>query len=189
MELNLDVLMYRTLMITLLLFWFITGQANEINYQHKQLKKELLKTWEVELSALVELKEASSQLINEGKFYKVVKDAEIIGYVYVGRIISCRQGGCARDKTTTYSGNYEYFDAFFLYNADKNMERVKVFNYRATHGQEVCSKGWLKQFIGFNSEEPLVVGKSIDGLSGATISAHALTDEVNYVTQLLISTN
>lgn len=181
--------MYKTLCIVALFLCFTAVDAHEINYQHKQLKKELLKTWEVELSALSEWKTPSDQLMNEGKFYKVVKDSEIIGYVYVGRIISCREGGCVRDKAVTYSGNYEYFDAFFLYNADKNMERVKVFNYRATHGQEVCSKGWLKQFIGYNSESPLEVGKNVDGLSGATISAHALTDEVNYITQLIISTN
>lgn len=168
-----------------LVFATVSLQANDIDYQNNSLKKELLKLWNVEISALVEVSEFSKQTINEGKLYKVVNQQQIVGYVYVGRIISCREGGCAKDKTEPISGNYEYFDAYILYNSNKTIESVKVFNYRATHGHEVCSRGWLKQFVGFNNAEPLQVGKSIDGISGATISVNALTDEVNYITQLL----
>lgn len=162
-----------------------TLQAGEIDYKNKQLKKDLLKTWNVEITALVEMPELGELTANEGKFYKVLDKQQIIGYVYVGRIVSCRNGGCTKDKNESASGNSEYFDAYFLYNANKTVESVKIYNYRATHGHDVCSRGWLKQFVGFDNEEPLQVGKTIDGISGATISVYALTDEVNYVTQIL----
>ena len=169
----------------ILFFASATLQAGEIDYKNKQLKKELLKIWNVEITALVEMPEMSALTANEGRFYKVLDKQQIIGYVYVGRIVSCRNGGCSKDKTVSVPGNSEYFDAYFLYNANKTVESVKIYNYRATHGHDVCSRGWLKQFIGFNNEEPLQVGKTIDGISGATISVYALTDQVNYVTQIL----
>jgi len=171
--------------IVILVFVMDVSYASKINYEHKQLKKQILKEWNIGLSALTEMESLSNQTINEGKFFIAENNGVLLGYVYVGRIISCREGGCAKDKSVPVSENYEYFDAFFIYNTSKTIELVKVFNYRATHGHEVCSRGWLKQFIGFNSDELLEVGKTIDGLSGATISANALTDEVNYITQLL----
>jgi Na+-translocating ferredoxin:NAD+ oxidoreductase RnfG subunit len=171
--------------LILLFFATLLLQSNNIDYQNKQLKKDLLKTWNVEITALVEIPELGALTANEGKFYKVLDKQQILGYVYVGRIKSCRNGGCTKDKTESGSGSSEYFDAYFLYNANKTVESVKVYNYRATHGHDVCSRGWLKQFIGFDNEEPLQVGKTIDGISGATISVYALTDEVNYVTQIL----
>lgn len=65
------------------------------------------------------------------------------------------------------------------------VELVKVFNYQATHGQEVSAKGWLKQFIGFDGRKPLTVGKNIDAISGATISAYGITLDVQDKTTLL----
>ena len=179
--------MHKLIFIFLMFLATLAIQANEVDYQNKQLRKELLNTWNVDIEAMSEMPELSKQTINEGKFFKVLNQQEIIGYVYVGRILSCREGGCCNDKTQPISSSYEYFDAYFIYDANKTLEKVKVFNYRATHGQEICSKGWLKQFIGFGSEKPLEVGKSIDGISGATISVYALTDEVNYISQLLKS--
>ncbi|MCK4920537.1 MAG: FMN-binding protein [Bacteroidales bacterium] len=50
-----------------------------------------------------------------------------------------------------------------------------MHNYQATHGQEVTSPGWLKQFVGYDGIKSLVVGREIDAISGATISADAIT--------------
>lgn len=177
---------YKIALITLLIVVTICNTiAKEINYQHKQLNKELVKAWNVDVSVLKELTELSALSINEGKFFIVEINGKTLGYVYIGRIKSCRAGGCAIDKTMPFDGAYEYFDAFVLFNENKTVNTVKVFNYQATHGHEVCSRGWLKQFIGYNAENPLNVGKDIDSISGATISVQALTDEINYISQLL----
>jgi Na+-translocating ferredoxin:NAD+ oxidoreductase RnfG subunit len=42
----------------------------------------------------------------------------------------------------------------------------------------VGGKGWLKQFIGYDGKEKLEYGKNIDSISGATISANAITYNV-----------
>ena len=56
---------------------------------------------------------------------------------------------------------------------------VRVFNYAATHGQEVSVKRWLDQFAGHDGAKPLRAGKEIDGISGATISVNAIVADVN----------
>ncbi|MBI9066983.1 MAG: FMN-binding protein [Salinivirgaceae bacterium] len=162
-------------------------EANGLVYNPKLLQKELAKKLNADVSLLKELPQLSSQSMNTGKFFKVVKNDTLLGYVYVGRVVSCRAGGCSKDKKPlSVAEHYEYFDAFMIFNSQKVIESVRVFNYQATHGQEVCSKGWLKQFKNFSAEKNLVVGKDIDSISGATISANALTNEVNYITQLLM---
>jgi len=60
-----------------------------------------------------------------------------------------------------------------------------VYNYQATHGQEVTNKGWLKQFQGYDGSRSLTVGKSIDAISGATVSVLGITNDVQEKTRLL----
>jgi len=62
---------------------------------------------------------------------------------------------------------------------------VRVFNYQATHGQEVSAKGWLRQFDGYDGSTVLKVGKDIDAISGATISVYGITRDVQERTRLL----
>ncbi|PKP07945.1 MAG: FMN-binding protein [Bacteroidetes bacterium HGW-Bacteroidetes-4] len=156
------------------------------DYGNRALKKELERSYQLGFSNLHENAELSQQLGHQGKIFEIKDKAKLLGYVYVGRIISCRQGVCNLSNGPSGGGeSYEYFDAFIIYDVDKSVQKVKVFNYQATHGHEISSTGWLKQFMGFKSETTLVVGKNIDALSGATISANALTDEINYVTKLL----
>ncbi len=51
--------------------------------------------------------------------------------------------------------------------------------YREDHGAEVGSKRWLKQFIGKSGDNNLKYQKDIVAISGATISAKSMTNEVN----------
>ncbi|WP_234408600.1 FMN-binding protein [Marinilabilia salmonicolor] len=83
------------------------------------------------------------------------------------------------------AGNSEYFDYFILFDAEKSVQVVKVFNYQATHGYEITSRGWLKQFAGHDGSESLQVNKNIDAISGATISVQAITEDVQRQTSLL----
>jgi len=45
---------------------------------------------------------------------------------------------------------------------------------------EICSKNWLKQFIGYQGN-PLRYKADIDGISGATISANSITSDIQDV--------
>ena len=88
-------------------------------------------------------------------------------------------------SSPNFSGKVEYFDYFILFDITKTVQIVKVFNYQASRGHEITAKGWLKQFIGHDGSESLQVDKNIDAVSGATISAYAITADVNMKTSLL----
>src|SRR6185436_5607616 len=57
----------------------------------------------------------------------------------------------------------------------KVLKDVDVLVYREPQGGEVAYEPWRKQFRGKTAEAPLVVGKDIKNISGATISSHSVT--------------
>ncbi len=162
-----------------MLFIYSTSISSQkgINYSHKAIVKEIDKKWGLGIDVLHELNINSFQ----GKFFSLKDNKN--SFIYIGRVNSCRAGGCAIQSNTDEPS--EYFDYFIFFNADANVELVKVFNYAATHGHEVMAKGWLKQFSGHNSNNSLEVGKNIDAISGATISVQALTKDIKEKTELL----
>lgn len=52
---------------------------------------------------------------------------------------------------------------------------VDVLVYREPYGGEVAYENWRRQFRGATAGDPLRVGREIRGISGATISVHAVT--------------
>ncbi|TLX77646.1 FMN-binding protein [Labilibacter sediminis] len=152
----------------------------EVNFKHKAIQKEIRKTFDLEQ---VNLKPfgLEEETHMQGKFFKLAETDN--KYVYIGRVNSCRAGGCSIDRDI--KGPSEYFDYFILFDEKAEVKLVKIFNYAATHGHEVTSKGWLKQFLGHENGEELEVGKNIDSISGATISVYALTSDVKEKTDYL----
>ncbi len=55
------------------------------------------------------------------------------------------------------------------------IERIKVLIYRESRGWEVRRDAFGDQFIGAGFDENGDLDRSIDGISGATLSVHALT--------------
>lgn len=108
-------------------------------------------------------------------------------YIYVGRVNSCRAGGCSNPLINDEQNvvTPEYFEYCILFDARGVVNEVFVYNYQATHGYEITAKSWLKQFIGFDAEEQLEVNNQVDAISGATISVYALTNDVDLKTQLI----
>ena len=167
----------------------VTGFCqNEIDYQNKRLINSLNKNG---ISGISELEEINcdSKLQNEfnGKFFKLIggKDVSDVKYVFVGRVNSCRAGGCCNALQISGNTESEYFDYFIFFDESKTVKLVEVYNYAATHGYEITAKGWLKQFAGFSGKDTLEVDKNIDGISGATVSVHAITADVQQKTNLL----
>lgn len=120
-----------------------------------------------------------------GKFY-TLSNTPINRFVYIGRVNACKSGGCLDPSMAEAAGEeYEYFDYFILYDSAYTVQDVKVYNYQATHGQEITSKNWLKQFRQYNGSKKLVTGKNIDGISGATISVEAIVYDIEQKTNLL----
>jgi Na+-translocating ferredoxin:NAD+ oxidoreductase RnfG subunit len=55
------------------------------------------------------------------------------------------------------------------------VEAIEVLTYQETHGSEIRSQRFLKQFKGKNVGSRLKLKQDIKNISGATISAHAIT--------------
>ena len=162
--------------------------AQEVNFMPKALRKALKKDG-VDDFTLVrempysEIKSEISQI--NGKYFMITGDAgSEYKYIYVGRVNSCRAGGCSISNDIPLEGSSEYFDYYILFDSEKVVREVKVFNYQATHGYEITSRGWLKQFRG-HKDQQLQVGKDIDAISGATISVYAITRDIGLKTRLL----
>ncbi|MFO7702264.1 MAG: FMN-binding protein [Psychroflexus maritimus] len=69
----------------------------------------------------------------------------------------------------------DVFDYLIIVDTELKILKSKVLIYREQHGQQIGSQRWLKQFIGMTSESQLELGKDIQAISGATISAQSMT--------------
>ncbi|HPE75156.1 MAG TPA: FMN-binding protein [Draconibacterium sp.] len=181
------------LLIFSLLVCLVTVGQDEIDYQNKRLINGLKKSGVSDFSQLEELNLSSeNQYEPKGKFFKVTENlkASEIKYVYVGRVNSCRAGGCSNSGISTPQNlDSEYFDYYIFFDAAKTVKQVEVYNYAATHGYEITAKGWLKQFVGFAGKDTLLVNKDIDGITGATVSVYAITTDIQQKTRLLKTLN
>ena len=175
------------LLIVTLLSASLAFAQNDVDFQPKALEKTLQKSGIETLSGIQEMKitDSTCDEIN-GKYFLVTENNEShYRYIYIGRVNSCRTGGCSVQHESTATLSSEYFDYYILFDENKTVQAVKVYNYQATHGHEITAKGWLKQFIGFNGSASLKVDKNIDAISGATISVYAITADVENKTALL----
>ena len=167
-------------------FWFtaISFPPKGLDFEDKTMKKEIQKISGVDAS---EWKEISFPEVNStlGKFFSISDLNNLKKYIYVGRVNSCRAGGCSNPTLTIGIETPEYFDYLVVFDDHLSVQQVKVYNYQATHGQEVTNKGWLKQFQGYDGSRPLTVGKSIDAISGATVSVLGITNDIQDKTRLI----
>lgn len=83
-------------------------------------------------------------------------------------------------------GRFDYFDYMILVSMAGKIEKVKVLKYISEHGGEIRSSKWLAQFIGYEGG-PLIYGKDIQALTGATISAGSITSDIQILLGLMQS--
>lgn len=95
--------------------------------------------------------------------YSIINDEKTIGYAFVSK---------APSKT-------DEFDYLVLLDTEFIVKKTKVLVYREDYGGEIGSKRWLRQFEGLNSDAELDYGNDIVPISGATISAVAMTRAMN----------
>lgn len=153
---------------------------DKVDKKDKMLSKEIKKLWDIEDPEFKEILIPDSckvDLAEVNKVEKIMNKDSLLGFVYFGRVNSCCIGGCSAPTENTKE--FEYFDYFIIYNTNLIIQSVRVYNYQATHGQEVCSRSWLKQFNGYTDEDKL----DIDAISGATISVNSLKVDVEFVTE------
>ena len=68
---------------------------------------------------------------------------------------------------------------------DLRVKGVEILAYREAYGSEVRNSSWLRQFTGKSMLDALRPGKDIRSISGATISAQAVTFGVKRVLVVL----
>ena len=88
--------------------------------------------------------------------------------------------------STRAMGRFEYFDYLLAFAPDFSVLGITITVYRSSHGAAICQKKWLSQFEAYAGEE-LTLGKDIDAVAGATISATALVKDMKRCYQLMIS--
>jgi Na+-translocating ferredoxin:NAD+ oxidoreductase RnfG subunit len=88
--------------------------------------------------------------------------------------------------STRAMGRYDYFDYLLAFAPDFSVLGITITVYRSSHGAAICQKKWLSQFEAYGGEE-LTLGKDIDAVAGATISATAMVKDMKRCYQLMIS--
>ncbi len=167
-----------------------SNNGEEINYNPRLLQKELSALLCDENYQLQELQLPDSIAGNSkvsGKFFTIMCIREEKYHAYVGRVNNSRSGDYSNQINNASEGEYEYFDYFILFDSQVRVKVVRVYNYEATYGHEITVKSWLNQFIGFDGTKTLRLGKEIDSISGATISATNITDDIQLKTSFLKS--
>jgi Na+-translocating ferredoxin:NAD+ oxidoreductase RnfG subunit len=115
------------------------------------------------ISVSSEVNETLPINIDATNFFRIKNEEKLVGYYYLGQAF----------------GKADYFDFIVIFDKDLIVSKVKVLVYREDHGSEVGSKRWLNQFNGKKINENLTYQKDIAAISGATISAKSMTNEVN----------
>ena len=178
----------KTILFTSIIFWVISSSFSIDDMSElptRKISKSIEKIWKTDNFRFKEMDLKNEYpCITYGLFLKVVSQNELLGYLYSGRVNSCNAGGCSVEANTTEL-TFEYFDYYVLMDSNKQVIWVKIYNYQATHGHEVMSRGWLNQFRGIEPGESLQFGKDIEAISGATVSATAITEDIQQVLKCL----
>jgi hypothetical protein len=85
---------------------------------------------------------------------------------------------------TSAMGRNESFDYLVIYDTEFTVKSVDLILYNSNYGMEIGSRKWLKQYSGYSGGE-LNYGKDIQAISGATISAKSLTEDIKILTEKL----
>ncbi len=167
---------------TSLMSFTLTAQDSELKIPTKQLSKFFEKGYVLEVVSIP----SNLHKLSEGTYYHVTHPTNFAtnAYVYIGRVKTCRAGGCNIQNTSS-NGNSEYFDYFIIYNHYLVIQSVSIYDYQATHGYEMTNSTWLKQFKGYDGTKELVYGEDIDAIAGATISGNAALADIEHKTKLL----
>jgi electron transport complex protein RnfG len=71
-------------------------------------------------------------------------------------------------------GLHELIDYGVRFGLSGAVERVEIREFREPYGDEVRSERFRKQFVGKTANDPIVAGRDIDIVSGASYSSKAL---------------
>ena len=164
------------ILLSSLFFAFESFQVDLSKTAEKKINKTLADLWQgksitkkaIDLS-LENQKKLTFHIENE-TFYQIVVDSKITAYMVLS------QG----------KGKMNFFDYMLVYHTDLSILKVKLLVYREEYGGEIGSERWLKQFIGKSNPDKMKFGDDIQNISGATISAQSINENIKKVTKHII---
>jgi hypothetical protein len=92
---------------------------------------------------------------------------------WAGMAGAARVGWVLSDRAI---GKYELIDYAAGFGADGSMTGIEILVYRESHGAEIRTPSWRRQFVGRKGPEQLRFGDDIRNISGATLSCQHVTE-------------
>jgi Na+-translocating ferredoxin:NAD+ oxidoreductase RnfG subunit len=71
-------------------------------------------------------------------------------------------------------GLHEPIDLGVRFDVSGKVDRVEIVEYREAYGDEVRSERFRKQFVGKSAGDPIIAGRDIDIVTGATYSSKSV---------------
>ena len=168
---------YITIILSTLLILILSfSESSQLKIPYNKINKTIKKQFGAQEFLLLPVEEIFDSY-SGSEIFSVQSDTFVLGYVFVSRVNSCRMGGCSITPGDV-AVEFEYFDYYLVTDPEGKVLNVKVFNYQATQGHQVMSRGWLRQFVGFDGSQDLIYGKDIQAISGATVSAKSIIDDI-----------
>ena len=152
----------------------------------KKLDKLVSKVWKGQETALSPVDIPDSVMNEIGNLNEVYINNELVGFACYTTAFGCRVGGCAAPGNPNVQ-SYETFDYIVVYDLNFEILKVDVANYGGQYGYEICRSKWLQQFEG--KTDGFVLNENIDGITGATVSAQYLIDDLNEVGKKIKNSN
>lgn len=97
--------------------------------------------------------------VDSASVLRVSRGDSLLGFAEVGNVLG-------KDQPITFLVAIDPAD---------RLKDLDILVYREAYGGEVAYEPWRRQFRGHVAGDSLRVGKEIRGISGATISVHAVT--------------
>lgn len=167
----------RTISLLLILFIPLNLSAGN-DPADRRIEKRVQKIWD-KTDTYIDYIPVNPGSDPKGKFQSIKSSDEILGYIYKGKVFTCGPNGC--EKPDLMTDSREYFQFFMILDEKGTILYTEITEYAATHGQEVSSPGWLKQFKGKNADSDFGYGQEIDAITGATKSGQNLTTEIKLI--------
>ncbi len=162
----------KLLTIIFIFIQFFMGVPKSIQ---KKIDKEVLIVFDLKSYSKEAIKidqEVSKDLLvpfKEDNFFEIISNENKVGTYYFGSAL----------------GKTDEFDFIVIFDKDLIIKKIKVLAYREDYGMEIGSKRWLNQFNDLKDGDQVIYQKDIKAISGATISAKAMTKAINNLLQSL----
>ena len=141
----------------------------------KKIEKLVKKVWKGTALSTTKI-ELDSTIENITELRKIHSLDKTYGFAVYTYSHGCKVGGCSAPGDDV-DDSYEIFEYIVIYDVDLTILKLDIANYGGEYGYEICRSSWLKQFEG--SHRMYELNQNIDGISGATVSASYLIDDVN----------